>query len=133
VGFNRLDVRGIGRDSVLTVETPMTSAQYILAYRVLECGLMTRPIESTTERGREGRVRLHLRLHDARTGVILAAQNVENVITDQINIRDEGWLRNYHYRYFPTDLPLQRGNVGAGVVGGGKSDGGSKSTGSTPR
>lgn len=114
-----MNVHGVGRDSLLTIDTPMKPADYIIAYRILECGLVHRTGDGFKSRQREARVRLHMRLHDAKTGVIVAAQTVENVKTDEVDASAMKWLRNYHYRYYAPDMPVQSGNWGTRYIGGG--------------
>lgn len=111
-------LHGLGRDTLLTIDTPMTPAKFILAYRVLECGLVYRPGGTQKQMQRESRVRLHVRLHDARTGEIVAAETVENVATDLVEKRAIKWLRDYHYRYYPPSLPVHSGNPGGRYIGG---------------
>ena len=113
-----MNIHGVGRDSVLTIDTPMMTADYIVAYRILECGLVRRPGEDRRSRQREARVRLHMRLHEAKTGVIVAAQTVENVQTDSVAVNALKWLSNYHYRFYAPDMPLQYGNQRSSYIGG---------------
>lgn len=111
-------VKGAGRDSVLTVPTRLASADYIIAYRILECGIVQR---SSTKQGykmREAQIRLHVRLHDAANGRILAARTVESRNADDVRRTNMRWLANYHYTYFPADYPMQNGPAGYREIGG---------------
>lgn len=124
-GFS--EIHSANRDTILTIETNMKAADFIIAYRVLECGMVYRPSNTRGLKKREVQVRLHIRAHNAATGEILLATNLESRRTDQIDAESGKWLSNYHYTFFSRDLPVQQGNPRYKEVGGGskKSTGGS--------
>jgi len=102
-------LQGSTADTVLTVSTNMTKADYVIAYRVLECGLVYRSVEKEDMKTREAQVRLHVRVHDAQTGQVVLATMVESRKEDLVDLEAAPWLSNYHYSFFGADYPNQRG------------------------
>ena len=105
-------------------ETYLSSSDYILSYRVLECGVVYNDYESkdsdnsavskfsstTTDMmkvERSARTRLHLRLTNSKTSEIIAAGILENEITDIIDKDDLEDLKQISYNYYHHTLPLQ--------------------------
>lgn len=89
------------------VVTEIAPASFILAYRVLECGLQVRRAGTQKLRIREGRIRLHVRLHDARSGLVLASARVENTFEDTVKRKYLRELADFHYTFYANRLPLQ--------------------------
>ncbi len=110
--------RGAREDTFVTFPTNLEAATHIVSYRVLECGLVYRKSGHQGTKKREGRVRLHLRVHDARTGRLVLARNVESQAIDEIDAGSARWLADYHYTLFAPDLPRQQVERGYREVGG---------------
>ncbi len=111
-------LRGALRDTFVTYETRLATATCLVSYRVLECGLVYRPGEVEGRKSREAQVRLHVRIHDAASGELLAARSVESRGTDSVDADAAKWLADYHYSFFGPDLPLERGTGSYQEVGG---------------
>lgn len=89
-------------------KTSMESADYLISYRVLEMGILYRPIyDSPDHQEREGLVRLHVRVQKADTGEIVFADNVNGKNTSRVPNEFVSQLANYHYSFFPHEFPLQ--------------------------
>ena len=101
-------------------ETNLSSANYILSYRVLECGVMyselddnkdgTSLVEEFVDIQRNARTRLHCRLTNTKTSEIISAGIVENEVFDIIKRDDLGDLEQMSYEYYHHTLPNQ--NIG---------------------
>jgi len=102
-------IEGAFADTVLVVPTNMSSAEYIVAYRILECGLVYRKADKPGIKKREAQVRLHVRIHDAKSGSIVLAKNFEARDEDLIDKESAKWLSNYHYTFFGADHPRYKG------------------------
>ena len=109
--------------------TGLDAADYILSYRVLECGVVYNDYdatntnsESSTSGGlqfgqaadaitkkyeRSARTRLHLRLTNSKTSEIIAAGTIENEVTDVVNEDDIESLEKIPHIYYHHTLPLQ--------------------------
>ena len=106
-------------DEPVLIDTNLSSADYILSYRVIECGVVYRETNARQEGlaipdfskldnvERSARTRLHCRLTDAKTSEILAAGLVENEITDIIDRDHINSLKKISYSYYHHTLPLQ--------------------------
>ena len=103
----KTNIANAGRDSILFIETNMAAADFIVSYRILECGLIYRDSENQGEVRREAQIRLHIRVHDAKTGKIVLASNVESRATDDIAAEEIQHLADFHYRFFSNDFPGQ--------------------------
>lgn len=117
-------------ESFEEVDMEWNSADYILSYRVLECGVNYTPYEeskssssssfSSTMRSsnlsnitgsklkRSARTKLHLRLTDAKTSEIVAAGMVENEIEDIVKSSEVEALKDMGYEYYHHTLPLNQ-------------------------
>ena len=88
------------------VKTSIQSADYLINYRILECGIIYRDYDSKLDK-REGLVKLHIRVQKTNNGEIIVAQNLEGKKEDEIRKELATQLANFHYSYFPYDYPLQ--------------------------
>ena len=98
------------------VNTDLHAADYMLSYRVLECGVIYTALDSETKISksadlnklkRSARTRLHCRLTNTKTSEIISAGIVENEISDIINREDVMDLEQISYQYYHHTLPLQ--------------------------
>ncbi len=98
-------------------ETNLSSANYILSYRVLECGVMYSElndkkegigvVEDFIDIQRNARTRLHCRLTNTKTSEIISAGVVENEVLDIIRRDDLEDLEQMSYEYYHHTLPNQ--------------------------
>ena len=90
--------------------TDLYSADKLLTYRVLECGIIYKNIDmDLINVQRLARTRLHCRLENAKTGEILSSGIIENEIKDIIP-RDK--IKEYeemHYTFYNHSLPNMTG------------------------
>jgi len=108
VGYSH--TKGIGRDTVIVFDTHLDAADYIISYRVLECGIVYRRIGMYGDmRKREAMVRLHLRVQDTRSGAILYADNIKGILEDEVESKMMDDLEKYHYPFYSNDLPVTKG------------------------
>ena len=107
--------------------TGLNAADYILSYRVLECGVVYNDYKGDTDTTtpttgfgqaadvmtakveRSARTRLHVRLTNSKTSEIIAAGMVENEVVDVISKAEIGPLSKISYKYYHHTLPLQNG------------------------
>ena len=100
-------------DSDKLVGTDLSAADYMLSYRVLECGVIYTQLESENKNKnfnrlkRSARTRLHCRLTNTKTSEIVSAGIIENEITDIIHRDDIMDLEQISYQYYHHTLPLQ--------------------------
>ena len=92
--------------SLNPVETKIHSAEYLISYRILECGVIYRDYDTKFDK-REGLVRLHIRVQKTNNGEIIVAENIEGKKEDEIRKELVTQLADFHYSYFPYDYPLQ--------------------------
>jgi len=83
------------------------SASYLLAYRVLECGIRTTPINRKSLY-REALVRLHIRLINTKTGHIKYVRNIASIQSDEVSNHMNEYYQNFHYSIFKNEFPLQK-------------------------
>ena len=102
-------VSGGNREEALVFDTSLATAEYVISYRVLECGIIYRPGSGTTLKEREGLTRLHIRVTDVDTGEVLFAGNVDNTQEDEIKSRDVDELSDFHYSFYSPALPVVKG------------------------
>ena len=96
-------------------ETNLKASDYILSYRVLECGIVYNELadainlnsSSMLKIERSARTRLHVRLTDSKTSEIISADILENEVTDIINKTDLISLQQMPYEYYHHTLPNQ--------------------------
>lgn len=102
--------------SDVLVSTDLNAADYMLSYRVLECGVIYTALDSEEKASnpsnlsklkRSARTRLHCRLTNTKTSEIISAGIVENEISDIINREDIFDLEQISYQYYHHTLPLQ--------------------------
>ncbi len=99
------------------IRTQLPSADFLVSYRILELGIVFPPTGPTnTELGRSGEtckrqglVRLHVRVQDAKTGEILFSDNLQGMKEEEISANMKYHLekRTFRYTLFPYDYPLQ--------------------------
>lgn len=90
------------------IETKLASSDYLVTYRVLECGLIYRPTKPENPKiGREGLLRLHVRVENANSGEVLIAENFESQKTDEIEKMFVDNLKEFHYTNFEYEYPFQ--------------------------
>ena len=95
------------------INTDLSSSDFILSYRVLECGVVYTSLDSQDPANigrvnRSARTRLHLRLTDTKTGEIIYAGIAENELIDIVNSSDIENLKQISYNYYHHTLPLQK-------------------------
>ena len=96
------------------LDTELNAADYILSYRVLECGVIYTALDENTKSAnnlqkvkRSARSRLHCRLTNTKTSEIISAGIVENEVTDVVNMADVLDLEQISYQYYHHTLPNQ--------------------------
>lgn len=95
------------RDGVIVHDTQLKPADYVIAYRVLEFGVLYREGSRRSLAKREGVLRVHLRIQDSSTGEVKLAERATAMKTDEIDVRLVPGLADFHYSYYSTDSPLQ--------------------------
>ena len=103
------------KETEFTVTTDFVAADKLLTYRVLECGVFFKQpeinpmnnlsIENVDKVDRYARTRLHCRLEDAKTGIILNAGIVEHETVDRVKRSDLTSLENINYTFYQHELP----------------------------
>jgi len=104
-------------------DTNLEASDYILSYRVLECGVVYSDYKSDKNSKmnvkfktnpadmlkieRSARTRLHVRLTNSKTSEIIAAGMLENEVVDIIEKDDLEDLKQMSYNYYHHTLPLQ--------------------------
>lgn len=102
-------ISGGNRDEALVFDTSLEAAEYVLSYRVLECGIVYRPGSTTRTKKREGLSRLHVRVTKVNSGAVLFAGNVESLLEDEVASKDVDELSDFHYSFFAPALPMVQG------------------------
>ena len=99
------------------IQTNLVAADYILAYRIQECGIRYEKKENSTDTIlRNGLVRLHVRVYDAKTSEVKYVGNITGTNEDEIEKSMMYLLANFHYtNFFPYDYPLQYGKVASRI------------------
>lgn len=95
------------------IDTQMESADKVLSYRLLECGILYefpeggKPVKLGEPRDvtRIARTRLYIRVTDAKTSEIKLATILENEIKDTIPSNQIGTLADIHYTYYEQAMP----------------------------
>ena len=107
------------KDEKNLIDTNLNSADYILSYRVIECGVIYSETNAVQEGlpipdfakldniERSAKTRLHCRLTNAKTSEIVAAGLIENEVVDIIDRDDINSLKKISYSYYHHTLPLQ--------------------------
>ena len=100
-------------------DTSLEASDYILSYRVLECGVVysdytkdkaasiTANPADLLKIERSARTRLHIRLTNSKTSEIISAGILENEVVDVIDKEDLEDLKQMSYNYYHHTLPLQ--------------------------
>lgn len=98
-------------------KTHLLSANYIVSYRILECGLIYLPSSTPKSKGvtlREGLLKLHVRILKVSGSEVVFAKNVSGQMKDSIRTEFTAPLSNFHYTFFPHEYPLQQQESSAG-------------------
>ena len=93
------------------IETQLTSADYVILYRILEAGILYREnddLKSSDIEIREGLVRLSVTIQGAQTGEIIYANNLSGKLEDKVKKEFITQLASFHYSFFPYKYPLQK-------------------------
>jgi hypothetical protein len=85
----------------------LKSSDYILAYRILECGVRTTPV-NRKKLYREALIRLHIRLIETKSGQIKHIQNIAALKNDEVTNHMNTYYENFHYNIFDYVFPLNR-------------------------
>lgn len=92
------------------VETQLSSADYVIFYRILEAGILygkdIDAVDSDFEK-REGLIRLHIRVQGAQSGDVIYAANLTGQLEDKVRKEFVFQLASFHYSFFPYEYPLQ--------------------------
>jgi len=90
------------------LKTHLKAADYIVSYRILECGLVygRNVVDGNIER--QGLVRLHVRVQNTENGEIVYAANESGDYKDRVPEDFLKYYENYHFNYFSYQYPLQK-------------------------
>jgi len=107
------DLKDIDFKPYEVFQSNLKAADYLISYRILECGLIYRGWENIAEKqiDREGLIRLHIRVQETKTGDIILADNFDGKNTDKIDRVFANQLARFHYVNYEYRLPLQHHNV----------------------
>lgn len=89
-------------------KTHLKSADYLVSYRVLECGLVYGRNIVDGYIDRNGLIRLHVRIQKVDTGEIVYAENLSGTYKDRVVAEYLQYYENYHFNYFQSGYPLQK-------------------------
>ena len=94
------------------IETKLKTADKILAYRVIENGIVYEDeITAVSDSlNRVANIVLSFRIEDAKTGKIISMKNIEQTSIDRISKKDKKLIEKFHYRYYPFSYPNIYGN-----------------------
>lgn len=94
------------------IETKLATADKILAYRVIENGIIYENDNNalTDSLHRVANTILSFRIEDANTGKIISMKNIEQTSSDLISRKDKVLIENFHYRNYPFSYPNIYGN-----------------------
>jgi len=94
------------------IETKLITADKILAYRVIENGIVYEDESKTVSDSlnRVANIILSFRIEDAKTGQIISMKNIEQTSIDEISKKDKNLIENFHYKYYPFSYPNIYGN-----------------------
>ena len=103
---------------VENIETDLTSSDYLISYRVLECGILFRDKSPKGQeyKSREGMVRLHIRVQNTQSGKILLAGNFVGQDIDEIRKDLIPSLSTFHYSFFANEYQLQHENADGRLI-----------------
>lgn len=98
----------------MTINTNLLTADKILAYRVIEHGIIYGDKEcenmSRWDLTRTARTIMSLRVEDAKSGRILSLVDIDQSSSDRIDSSRKKLLENYKYRNYPFTYPNITGN-----------------------
>ncbi len=89
-------------------KTHLKAADYLVSYRVLECGIVYGRNIVDGYIDRNGLIRLHVRVQKVDTGEIVYADNLTGTYKDRVIAEYLQFYENYHYNYFGSAYPLQK-------------------------
>ena len=95
------------------IKTNLTSADKMIAYRILECGIAYKEDEKSTKADSLDRIAhtiIKCRVEDANSGDILSITDLENITKEKISKKDKELLEEFHYRYYGFAYPNIYGN-----------------------
>ena len=94
------------------IETKLITADKILAYRVVENGIVYEDESKTVSDSlnRVANIILSFRIEDAKTGRIISMKDIEQTSNDEISKKDKKLIENFHYRNYPFSYPNIYGN-----------------------
>ena len=102
------------KDTHELLDTELNAADYILSYRVLECGVVyssadenDKSVVNLRKIKRSARSRLHCRLTNTKTSEIISSGLIENEVTDIVDKDDVLDLEQISYQYYHHTLPNQ--------------------------
>lgn len=110
IGFNEIE-----SDDNLEIPTKLLSADKIIGYRVLECGIVYEDIKrlAITEKDSLNRIAetiLLFRTEDAKSGEILNISTARGFFTDRISAKNKDILKDFHFRHYRFGYPNVYGN-----------------------
>lgn len=103
------DAESTNGDALLSHETHLASAPYLVSYRVLECGLVYSKSAKRNMVERNSLARLHVRVLDTSNGEIMRAYNLTSKSTDTVAANLANDLATFHYTFYGSALPLEQG------------------------
>jgi len=92
----------------------LPTADYLLAYRVLDMGVQYRKI-SAKEIRRDAQIYLYYELIDAKSGQVARAERIKMSATDAIDCRAKSDVEKSGLTLFDYPMPTTRGNIGGPV------------------
>lgn len=94
------------------IETKLITADKIVAYRVVENGIVYEDESKTVSDSlnRVANMILSFRIEDAKTGKIISMKDIEQTSKDEISRKDKKLIENFHYRDYPFSYPNIYGN-----------------------
>jgi len=111
------EIAGAGRDTIMVFDTQLDPADYLISYRVLECGIAYRDAPGGHKK-RESMVGLHVRVQETRTGRVLCADNLRGTLEDEVESKQLKDLEQFQYSLYTHDFPMIQGAPrGRRVVG----------------
>lgn len=95
--------------------TDLSTADKIIAYRIIESGIIYKEIKKTNQSRSDSLTRvaqtvLKFRVEDAKSGEIVSLENLENISQDKISKDVKSILESYHYKHYRFGYPATYGN-----------------------
>lgn len=104
----KVEISELDFEPVKLSETHLIPADYLISYRIQECGLIYQDKKNDVDYDiREGLIRLHVRVQKTDDGEIVFVKNLEGKKQDEIRKSLVSQLANFHYSHFPYEYPLQ--------------------------